>query len=59
MDDRQSRELLRLLHMYVQAYAADMHDMSITELAGDLAMSLNTTTDEDDRMRRYIEEALV
>jgi hypothetical protein len=58
MDDVMSRELLRLLVMYVEAYAADMHDMSISELASDLAMSLDVTTEVDDERRRYIEEAL-
>lgn len=53
-----ARELLRLLHIYVTENAVDMHDMSITEVAEDLAMSLDTTTDEDDRRRREIEQAL-
>lgn len=58
LDDTQARELLRLLHVYVVENAADMHDMSISELAEDLAMSLDVTTDEDDMRRREIEEAL-
>jgi hypothetical protein len=57
MDDAQSRELLRLLYTYVEEFGLDAED-SISDLASDLAMSLDVTTDEDDMRRRYIERAL-
>lgn len=56
MDDHESRELLRRLHKYVMYYAPDV-PQTIPALAEDLAMSMNVTTDEDDRMRREIENA--
>jgi len=54
--DHDARSLLVFLHRYVTAYP-DVSD-SISDLAGDLAMSLDTTTDEDDRMRREIFESM-
>jgi hypothetical protein len=53
--DEEARELLTLLHKYVENYTPDL-PQTIPALAADLAMSMDTTTDEDDRMRQEIEE---
>lgn len=55
MDDNESRQLLTLLHKYVEAYTPDL-PQTIPALAEDLAMGMNPTTNEDDRMRVEIEE---
>lgn len=54
-DDNDARELLRLLHKYVENYTPDL-PQTIPALAADLAMSMDRTTNEDDRMRVEIEE---
>lgn len=53
--DDEGRELLKLLHKYVENYAPDL-PQTIPALAADLAMSMDKATNEDDRMRREIEE---
>lgn len=58
MTDYEALELLRLLHKYVFEEVPD-HDMQISELASDLAMSMDMTTDEADNLRKEIEEALI
>lgn len=57
MTDHEALELLRLLHKYVEAYG-EGEDLPISELAGDLAMSMDVTTDEADNLRREIEAAI-
>lgn len=52
MTDAQALELLRLLHVYVTLY--DNREMTISEVAEDLAMSMDVTTDEADRIRQVI-----
>ena len=57
MDDDAARELLGLLYDYVKAYGSES-PKTVSDLASDLAMSLDVTTEADDQMRRYIEETL-
>lgn len=57
MTDNQCVELLRLLHKYVTEYN-DCVDMPISEMAQDLAMSMDRTTVEADQLRREIENAV-
>lgn len=58
MSDAEALELLRLLHKYVTSDPIG-DDLYISELASDLAMSLDVITDEADRLRREIEEHLI
>lgn len=51
-DDTDSRMLLMLLHKYVQKFAPDI-PQTISGLAEDLTMSMDRTTDEDERL--YLE----
>jgi hypothetical protein len=55
MTDEEARQLLTLLHKYIMEYVPDI-PQTIPAMAADLAMSMNVTTDEDDRMRQEIEE---
>jgi hypothetical protein len=57
MTDQECVDMLRLLHSYVVEYGSSA-DMKISEMAEDLAMSMDVTTNEADRLRRWIEEAL-
>jgi hypothetical protein len=57
MSDQEALELLRLLHKYVTKYG-HVDDMPISELAADLAMSMDVTTDEADELRQDIEGIL-
>jgi hypothetical protein len=50
LTDKECVELLRLLHKYVSEYG-DSADMTISEMAEDLAMSMDETTDEADQLR--------
>jgi hypothetical protein len=54
--DMDTRMLLKLLHQYTQEFAPDL-PQTVPALAEDLAMSLDETSDEDDRRRREIEIA--
>lgn len=54
MTDAQARELLRLLALYVTEYES-CADMRLSEMASDLAISMDATTDEDDANRRLVE----
>lgn len=59
--DRDCEELLQLLHKYLHdtdTLQGGLEDLTITALAEDLAMSMDYTTDNADRYRREIEEAL-
>lgn len=59
--DNHAEELLRLLHLYVNdpdTLAGGVEDIRISELAEDLAMSMDSTSDAADRYRREIEETL-
>lgn len=59
--DNHAEELLRLLHLYVHDFdtlSGGIEDLRISELAEDLAMSMDETTDAADRYRREIEETL-
>lgn len=58
MTDAQATELLRLLHAYVTEYGSCSNDVTISDVAEDLAMSMDETSDEADRLRRDIEGAL-
>lgn len=55
MTDDEARQLLKMLHKYIMFYAPDI-PQTIPAMAADLAMSMDVTTDEDDKMRREIEE---
>jgi hypothetical protein len=57
ISDVECAELLRLLHKYVVSYAPDI-PQTISAFAEDLAMSQDVTSNESDRYRREIEEAL-
>jgi hypothetical protein len=57
MDDAAARELLGLLYDYVKEYGHES-PTHVVDLAADLAMSMDTTTDVDDEMRNYIERTL-
>lgn len=57
VDDNDARELLSLLYEYVKHYGNES-PTTIVDLAADLAMSMDVTTGEDDRMRNYIEATL-
>jgi hypothetical protein len=56
MSDAEALALLRGLHTYVVEYGGD--DLRMSELAADLAMSMDVTSDEADSLRREIEERL-
>jgi hypothetical protein len=51
--DNDARLLLQLLHKYVTHYDPDVPPQ-VEHLAGDLAQSLDVTSDEDDRMYQEI-----
>lgn len=55
--DEECLAFLRLLHKYVTEYG-DCADMQLSDLAEDLAMSMDHTTDEADRLRVEITTAL-
>lgn len=57
MTDAECEQLLELLAKYVSEYQ-EGEDMSITDLAGDLAMSMDPTTDKANEYRFYIEANL-
>ena len=57
MSDTECMELLRLLYKYVTEFG-DCTDMKISEMAADLAMSMDETTNEADELRREIETFL-
>jgi len=52
-DDTDSRMLLKLLHKYVLEFAPDI-PQTISALAEDLAMSMDRTSDEDERLAQEI-----
>ena len=54
MTDQEALEFLRLLYKYVTEYSS-CTDMHISEMAEDLAMSMDVTSNEADRLRREIE----
>jgi len=54
--DAHSRQLLRLLDQYQEEFAPDL-PQTIPALAEDLAMSLDETSNEDDKMRQDICQA--
>lgn len=54
--DYDARELLRLLHKYVENYEPDI-PIEVEHLASDLVQSLDETRDEDDEMYQYIARA--
>lgn len=56
MNDNEARELLRLLHMYVNESGIDL-PQTVPAMAEDLAMSLDVTDDASDMYRREIEMA--
>jgi len=58
MTDKEILELLRLVYKYVSEYG-DSQDMTISEMVEDLAMSMDETTDEADRLRVEIVGRLV
>jgi len=53
--DSDSRQMLHLLHRYCEEFWPDI-PVTIPALAEDLAMSLDETSDEDDRAYREIEQ---
>lgn len=55
MSDDSVRRLLQLLYQYLEDYDPDL-PQTIPALAEDLSMSLDRTSDEDDRMSREIQE---
>lgn len=57
MTDAECEELLRLLHKYVTEYGS-CSNMTVSEMAEDLAMSMDVTTDAADQYRREIEAIL-
>lgn len=57
MTDHEALTLLQLLAKYVTEYDS-CADMKISEMAEDLAMSMDVTTEEADELRRTIEGAL-
>jgi hypothetical protein len=54
MDDTTARELLRLLALYVEESGSDP-GLLVADVAEDVAMSLDVTTDDDDARRRLVE----
>jgi len=50
MTDDEAVVLMRLLYRYVYAYGGSV-EMTIQEMADDLAMSMDVTTDEADELR--------
>lgn len=50
MTDAQTLSLLRKLHHYVSEFGS-CSDMKLSEVAEDIAMSMEVTTDEADRLR--------
>lgn len=59
MTDAKALQLLILLHRYVY-FAGDQpsDDITISALAGDLAMSMDVTSDQADFLRKEIEMAV-
>jgi hypothetical protein len=57
MSDAECLQALKLLHKYVTEYDS-CANMSLTDYAEDLAMSMDETTDEADNLRREIESVL-
>lgn len=53
MDDNEAMQLLRLLYKYHEEHAIDPDD-SIGDLVEDLAMSMDNTSDEAEKIRREI-----
>lgn len=53
MTDKECLELLRLLKKYAEECSAG-GDITLVELADDLAMSMDPTTDEADQLRQEI-----
>ena len=51
--DSEARIMLRLLSKYVNEFG-DCANMKLSELAADLCMSMDETTDDDDRCYRSI-----
>jgi hypothetical protein len=54
--DNESRQLLTLLHRYVEHFEPDIPPM-VEHLAEDLAQSMDETTNADDEMYRFIATA--
>lgn len=57
MTDEECVALLRLMHKYVTEFDS-CTDMSISDMAEDLAMSMDVTTDEADMLRQEITAAV-
>lgn len=53
MDDTEAMQLLRLLHKYVTDHDIRTDD-TIADVADDLAMSMDVTTDEADNIRKEL-----
>lgn len=54
--DNESRQLLTLLHRYVENFEPDI-PVQVEHLAEDLAQSMDETTDRDDEMYQFIARA--
>lgn len=55
MTDDEALQLLRLLHKYLETFN-ESSSIPVVELADDLAMGMDETTDEADRLRREINQ---
>lgn len=56
MNDEECIKLLRLLLKYFEEYTESDTSMTVANLAEDLAMSMDITTDEADHIRVRLEE---
>lgn len=59
MTNTECEQLLELLHKYVTEYSSGSPNMEISELAEDLAMSMDVTTDRADFLRSEIERLVL
>lgn len=58
LTDTQAEQLLELILVAVTEFGETSTDMTIGDFAEDIAMSMDTTSDRADELRREIEEAL-
>ena len=56
LTDTKAEQLLELIYIAVAEYTTE--DISISEFAADVAMSMNKTTDRADELRQKIEQAV-
>jgi len=56
LTDTKAEQLLELIYIAVAEYTTA--DISISEFAADIAMSMNRTTDRADELRQKIEQAV-